>query len=110
MLLVVEHNGPTMMARIGVVGALNRHVLREFDSSRKDTHWGGVSYQCQISPILEVRFGDRMAAIARALARAFPETRIEVETLKTIAMFCGVGLVVLLLLATYGLDLSAGIF
>src|ERR1700676_2679814 len=70
----------------------------------------GVSYQCQISPILEVRFGDRMAAIARALARAFPETRIEVETLKTIAMFCGVGLVVLLLLATYGLDLSAGIF
>jgi hypothetical protein len=51
-----------------------------------------------------------MAAFARALARAFPETRIEVETLKTIAMFCGVGLLVLLLLATYGLDLSAGFF
>jgi len=51
-----------------------------------------------------------MAAIARALARAFPETRIEVETLKIIAMFCGVGLFVLLLSATYGLDLSAGFF
>ena len=30
-----------MFARIGVVmRALNRHVEREFDSSRKDTHWG----------------------------------------------------------------------
>jgi hypothetical protein len=40
MLLVVEHNGPTMMTRIGVMRALNRHVVREFDPSRKDTHWG----------------------------------------------------------------------
>ena len=61
--------------------------------------------------MLGVRFGGpQMAAIARALARAFPETWIEVETLKTIAMFCGVGLFVLLLSATYGLDLSAGFF
>jgi hypothetical protein len=51
-----------------------------------------------------------MVAIARALARAFPQTRIEVEALKTIAMFCGVGLFVLLLWATYGLDLSPGFF
>jgi hypothetical protein len=51
-----------------------------------------------------------MAAIARALAHALPETRIVVETLKAIAMLCGVGLFVLLLLATYGLDLSAGFF
>jgi hypothetical protein len=51
-----------------------------------------------------------MAAIARALARAFPETRIEVETLKALAMYCGVGLFVLLLGATYGLDVSAGFF
>jgi hypothetical protein len=28
MLLVVEHNGPTMMARIGVMRALNRHAER----------------------------------------------------------------------------------
>jgi hypothetical protein len=30
--------------------------------------------------------------------------------LKTIAMFCGVGLTVSLLLASYGLDLSPGLF
>ena len=40
LLLVVELNGPTMMARIGIMRALNRNVVREFDSSRKDTHWG----------------------------------------------------------------------
>lgn len=40
LLLVVELNGPTMMARIGVLRALNRHVERVFNPSRKDTHWG----------------------------------------------------------------------
>ena len=40
LLLVVELNGPTMMARIGMLRALNRNVVRELDSSRKDTHWG----------------------------------------------------------------------
>ena len=40
LLLVVEHGGPTMFARIGIMRALNRNVVREFDSSRKDTHWG----------------------------------------------------------------------
>jgi hypothetical protein len=40
LLLVVELNGPTMMARIGVMKALNRHVVRELSSSRKDPHWG----------------------------------------------------------------------
>jgi len=40
LLLVVEHNGPTMFARIGVMRALNRHVERVFDSSRKEKHWG----------------------------------------------------------------------
>jgi hypothetical protein len=39
LLLVVELNGPTMMARIGLLRALNRNVQREFDTSRKDTHW-----------------------------------------------------------------------
>jgi hypothetical protein len=50
-----------------------------------------------------------MAAIAKALSRA-SGTEVEVETLKTVAMFCGVGLLVSLLFATYGLDLSAGFF
>jgi hypothetical protein len=29
-----------MMARIGVMRALNRHVERVFNPDRKDTHWG----------------------------------------------------------------------
>jgi hypothetical protein len=50
-----------------------------------------------------------MTAIAKVLSRV-TGTQIEIETLKTIAMFCGVGLFVSLLFATYGLDLSAGFF
>ena len=40
LLLIVEHGGPTMFARIGITRALNRNVLREFNSSCKDTRWG----------------------------------------------------------------------
>jgi hypothetical protein len=50
-----------------------------------------------------------MAAIVKALSHA-SGMEVEVETLKTIAMFCGVGLLVSLLFATYGLDLSTGFF
>jgi hypothetical protein len=50
-----------------------------------------------------------MAALAGVLARV-SGADVGVETLKTIAMFCGVGLFVALLIATYGLDLSAGFF
>ena len=39
LLLVVALNGPTMLARIGVMRALNRHVERVFNPDRKDTHW-----------------------------------------------------------------------
>ena len=39
LLLVVELNGPTMMARIGMLRALNRGRVREFNPSRKNTHW-----------------------------------------------------------------------
>jgi hypothetical protein len=39
-ILVVTLGGPTMFARIGMMRALNRHVERVFDPSRKDTHWG----------------------------------------------------------------------
>jgi hypothetical protein len=38
LLLVVELNGPIMMARIGMMRALNRLVERVFDPSRKDKH------------------------------------------------------------------------
>jgi hypothetical protein len=50
-----------------------------------------------------------MAAIARALSRV-TGTQVDVETIKTLAIFCGVGLTVSLILASYGLDLSAGFF
>jgi hypothetical protein len=40
LLLVAEHDGPEMFARIGVMNALNRHVERVFNPSPKDTHWG----------------------------------------------------------------------
>jgi hypothetical protein len=39
LLLVVELNGPTMMARIGIMRALNRNVERTFNPSRKETNW-----------------------------------------------------------------------
>jgi hypothetical protein len=52
-----------------------------------------------------------MAAIAKVLSHAFPDTTSsDVEILKTIAIFCGVGLVVSLIVASYGLDLSPGFF
>jgi hypothetical protein len=38
--LLVARGGSTMLARIGVVRALNRHVERVFNPSRKDHHWG----------------------------------------------------------------------
>ena len=50
-----------------------------------------------------------MTAIAKVLSRV-AGSQVEIETLKTIVMLCGVGLFVWLLLATYGLDLSAGFF
>ena len=40
LLLVVEHGGPPMFARVGVMRAINRHVEQVFNSSRKATHWG----------------------------------------------------------------------
>jgi hypothetical protein len=50
-----------------------------------------------------------MAAIARALDHGFG-IQIDVETLKPLVIFCGSGLTVSLVLASYGLDLSAGFF
>jgi hypothetical protein len=51
-----------------------------------------------------------MTAIAKALARALPKDSIELEIFKQLALFCGAGLLVSLLLLSYGLDLSPGFF
>jgi hypothetical protein len=40
LILVATLGGPTMFARIGIVRALNRGYVREFNPSRKDHHWG----------------------------------------------------------------------
>ena len=40
LLMAAEKRGPIMHARIGVMRALNRHVERVFNPSRKDAHWG----------------------------------------------------------------------
>jgi hypothetical protein len=50
-----------------------------------------------------------MATIARVLSRA-SGTDVDVETIKTLVMFCCVGLTISLMLASYGVDLSPGFF
>jgi hypothetical protein len=42
-LMPVSRSGPTMMARIGVMKALNHHVERVFNRDHKDIHWGNGS-------------------------------------------------------------------
>ena len=39
-LLLCSRGGDSMLARIGVMKALNRHVERVFNPERKDTHRG----------------------------------------------------------------------
>lgn len=51
-----------------------------------------------------------MAALARAFAWVY-RANIDVETLKTLAIFSGLGLLISLVCAmSYGLDLSAALF
>ena len=40
LILIAENGGPTMLAHIGVMRGLNRHVERVFNPDRKDHHWG----------------------------------------------------------------------
>jgi hypothetical protein len=51
-----------------------------------------------------------MTAIGRAFSRAFAGTHPGLEALKALMIFCGFGLIVSLLLATNGLDMSLGFF
>jgi hypothetical protein len=52
LILVATQGGPTMFARIGIMRALNRHVVREFNPDRKDHH-GGTS-EAGARSVLEV--------------------------------------------------------
>ena len=40
LILVATSGGPTMFTPIGIMRALNRHHVREFDLDRKPHHWG----------------------------------------------------------------------
>lgn len=51
-----------------------------------------------------------MTAFAKAVSRAFISNFDDNETLKQIALFCAAGLLVSVLLLTYGVDLSPGFF
>jgi ribose/xylose/arabinose/galactoside ABC-type transport system permease subunit len=51
-----------------------------------------------------------MTTIAKVLARAFSEASTEKEVLKQLVMFGCAGLLVSLLMLTYGVDLSPGFF
>ena len=50
-----------------------------------------------------------MTAVTKVISRA-RETQSDIEIFQTVALFCGVGLVVSLLLLIGGLDLSAASF
>ncbi|WP_249130192.1 hypothetical protein [Bradyrhizobium sp. AUGA SZCCT0283] len=66
LMLVIELGGPTMMARIGVMRALNRHVERVFYPDRKDTHWGKRKLKRDQRHSILVHFG-AIAACPRLL-------------------------------------------
>jgi ribose/xylose/arabinose/galactoside ABC-type transport system permease subunit len=50
-----------------------------------------------------------MTAIARALSRVVDAVN-DIDVLKQLVLFCAAGLFVALLMLTYGLDLSPGLF
>lgn len=51
-----------------------------------------------------------MATFARVIHWAFPSTSIKSDTLATIAIFCGLGLLISLCVASYGIDIGLGFF
>lgn len=55
-------------------------------------------------------YGAQMVGLVRTLSRISVLTNIELETLKTVAIFCGIGLLLSLGFMVYGLDLSLGFF
>jgi hypothetical protein len=51
-----------------------------------------------------------MTTIAKVISLAFPASSGELEILKILSIFCGLGLLISLGVASYGLDLSPGFF
>jgi hypothetical protein len=40
LIMAAEGRGPLLHARVGMLRAINRNDVREFNADRKDTHWG----------------------------------------------------------------------
>jgi hypothetical protein len=49
-----------------------------------------------------------MTSIAKALSNTMPAISVDVDALKTVALFCAAGLFISLLVASCGVDISAG--
>jgi hypothetical protein len=54
-LMAAEDRGPLMHARIGLLTALNRHVVREFDSSRKEYEIVNLMSAFDSGPLIQSR-------------------------------------------------------
>jgi hypothetical protein len=67
-MLVADRGGPTMFARIGVMRALNRHVERVFDPSRKEKHWGQRKFARDRAGSRPAWIGHRVYPDAKAAA------------------------------------------
>jgi hypothetical protein len=70
----------------------------------------GESFDPKADPTMGLPWRSQMTAIAKLLSFTFPRDQVENDAFKTIIIFCGVGLVISLLLAINGLDMSAGFF
>jgi hypothetical protein len=51
-----------------------------------------------------------LTTIAKAAFSIAPATETRFDALKTITMFCAAGLIISVLLASYGVDLGSGLF
>ena len=68
-------------------------------AASRATHSMGLSFE-----------RSRMTALAKAIARAFPANSPQVNILEQLLLFALAGLFVSILIATYGIDLSPGLF
>jgi hypothetical protein len=78
LMLVADRGGPTMFARIGVMRALNRHVERVFDPSRKEKHWGrrnSRSMKQEAVGVVALAPSEQLAGVAHHNKRALPISR-----------------------------------
>jgi hypothetical protein len=66
LIVVATLGGSTMFARIGVMRALNRHHVREFDLDRKTHHWGKAKAQDGSMTVWDTRWVPSGLACARS--------------------------------------------